>query len=171
MIHRILPLILVLLMADFVCLAQEPEANQLSKKEARKSRPYFIGIGVGLNRSAHRDFATSPLIYEGTMATFHINATRFDDVKETSAEFRISTGSQSISIAESFTATSVVSLFNNYQQLFRLRRFSNDQWNVKVGGNIAWGLNARDNPSLGNNSFGIEWFGTLFGSVKVTRDL
>lgn len=148
-----------------------PSTKKESKKQARKSRPYYIGIGAGFNQSAHRDFATSPLIYEGTMVTFHVNATRFDEVKETSAEFRISTGGQSIEIAESFTSTSVISLFNSYQQLFRLNKYSNDKWNVKVGGNVAWGLNSRSNPSLGNNSFGIEWFGTLFGSVKVTRDL
>ena len=152
--------------------SDEPSFTQKeARKQERKNRPDYIGIGAGLNWSSHRDFATSPLIYSGTMAVFHLSNSRFDEKKETTVEARLSVGSQDIAIAETFTATNVVSVFNNYQQLFRLRKFSNEKWNTKIGGNIAWGLNTRNNPSLGNNSFGVEWFGTLFGSIKVTRDL
>jgi len=37
----------------------------LSKKEKRKLRPNYIGIGLGTNASTFRDFATSPLFYNG----------------------------------------------------------------------------------------------------------
>lgn len=159
----------------FACLqvdAQEDESKKLSpKKEERKNRPYFLGIGFGLNGSSFRDFATSPLIYSGTVYTFSMSATRVDAKKETLAELRFSTGNYTAAIAESFSSSSVFSIFNSYQQLFRLNKYSNDKWNLKVGGNIGWSLNSRSNPSLGNNSSGLEIIGTLFGSAKVTRDL
>ena len=175
MVTRKIMLMLFLISLGTGCLAQQTDSDSLSGKEARKlarkNRPDYIGIGAGLNWSSHRDFATSPLIYSGTMAVFHIDKSRFDEQKESSLSLRLSAGNQDIAVAETFTATSVVSFFNSYQQLFQVKRFSNEQWNVKAGGNISWGFNYRDNPSFGNNATGVEWYGTLFGSVKVTRDV
>lgn len=162
----------VLLMISSSSLAQDREKKQWSpKKEQRKNRPYFLGVDFGVSNSQFRDFATSPLIYDGRVVTFAINATRFDLKKETFSEVRFFVGSYSASIAETFASSSVFTVANQYQQLFRVNKFSNEKWNVKAGGNVAWTLNSRSNPSLGNNSFGFEAIGTLFGSVKVTRDL
>ena len=153
-------------------IAQEEDKKQWSpKKEERKNRSFFLGVDFGLSASQFRDFATSPLIYEGNVITFAVSATRFDAKKETTSDLRFSTGTYSAEIAETFAASSVFTVFNSYQQLFRINRYSKDKWNLKAGGNIAWSMNTRSNPSLGNNSFGLEVIGTLFGSVKVTRDL
>ncbi|MGB3465234.1 MAG: hypothetical protein WBA74_08190 [Cyclobacteriaceae bacterium] len=171
-----MPYFKILLIVSFILSgmdisAQTEEKKWSDKKTERKNRPFYIGIGAGWNSVSFRDFATSPLIYGGSGATIDLSTIRIDDKKETATNLNISLGNYSASIAESFSQSSVITIRNSYQQLYRLKKYSNERWNIKAGGRVGWLLNNRDNSSLGNNSFGLEIVGNLFGSLKVTRDL
>lgn len=163
-------IILLLAICPLGAFSQMQESN-LSKKEIRKSRPTYIDLSAGLNISKFRDFATSPLFYNGTAKTFSISRLKADDNREIEIGLSYGFGNYN-STVNSTTSTSQLKTFAiNYSRLYAIQSLSSDKWNVKVGGLYNATGNLRVNPILQNNSTGLELFSTLFGSVKVTRDL
>jgi len=164
---RTIPLLLLFPTGVF---AQNEELS-LSKKEIRKERPTYFGTTMGLNSSKYRDFATSPLFYNGTPLYFGLSRHRLDEKKETHAGFSYSTGSYNNSFNNHDAISSVKTLSIFYSQLYQLNKFSSEKLNVKIGGLLNTSSNLRINPYLQNNSAGIEVIPTLFGSIKLTKDI
>ncbi len=148
------------------------ETDMPTNKELRKARPNYISIGFGLNRGSVRDFATSPLTYKGTLFSFSGGYQRYDDLRDTRLNIRFNVGgyrySRSEGIPTSSGATGYV-LFVNYAKLYRLKRYSNNKWNFKVGGMLDVVTDVRINSQLLNAAVGYEVFNTLYASGKVTR--
>ncbi|QKX06737.1 hypothetical protein HN014_18040 [Aquimarina sp. TRL1] len=155
----------------FSFLGSTTSYAQLTKKELRKTRPTYIKIGTGIQRSNFRDFATSPLFYAGGGLELYISRLRFDEKKEGEYGIQYSFGSNRASSGthETFSTVRTVSLY--YRQLYQIPSISNDLWNFKAGASLMATGNYRYNPSLQNNSTGLEGIINLFGSVKVTRDI
>lgn len=132
----------------------------------------FFEVGTGISSSTYRDFATSPLFYNGIPITLHLYRTQISQQKE-SRIGGIFTGGFHYGSVDGFRQTSsfASSLFIDIHQLYRIKRLSNSKWNTKIGGSFNTAINFRNNPSLQNNSFGFETISTLFGSFKISRDL
>lgn len=167
--NRVSVLILMLFL-PFLGFAQGAD-KVLSKKEIRKSRPSYIRLSFGFNASSFRDFATSPLVYSGTATYSEFSKLRLDQERETDFGLSFSTGNFSNSFNDHVSASAVKMLTGHYSQLFKFKKLSKGKYNVKVGGALNITGNLRTNPSLQNNALGLEIIPTLFGSIKVTKDI
>jgi len=145
--------------------------SEASKDNPKKDRSAYIGITTGIGTSNFRDFATSPLIYQGAPKYVGASFIRANKFRET--EFRLSgsMGTYAVTVGNE-AASSAATFFNiYYSRLYRLNKLSNDKWNFKVGGTYKLTSDFRSNARLQNNSTGIEFFSTFFASVKVTNDI
>jgi len=133
--------------------------------------PSYLEIGTGLGIGSLRDFATSPLVYVGPGFNATLGYVAKNEERETNINTRtvvsllISTGVKELS-----TAT-VISSFISYSELFKIKKWSSEKWNIKLGGTFDATTNIRINPSLNNNSSGFEMINTLFASGKLTYDV
>jgi len=150
----------------------------LSTVSAQDSRPEpfprrtYLELGTGVNLLSYRDFATSPLFYDGPVLAFSVshlqNSLEEDDTFTFSGSYGETTAEVNdflVGISTAFTYRLI------YTRLFRLDRFSTDRWNFKAGGTLSSIAAIRQNPSLRNNQTGFEIFGTLSGSGSVSRDV
>lgn len=149
----------------------QTEELPLSNKEIRKARPTYIGLTMGFSSSKYRDFATSPLFYSGTPIYFGVSRHRLDDKKETHAGISFSSGSYLNEYNRHTAGSSVQVLSVYYAQLFKLNKLSSDKLNIKAGGLFTTTANLRINERLLNNALGLELIPTLFGSIKLTKDI
>lgn len=167
--------LLVLMLSPLFVFAQSDstatESTSLTKKEIRKARPHYFEIAFGSDASKFRDFATSPLTYKGRTKLFTVSYLRYDENRESNFYVKYNFGNYSIDNEKDPATASVKTVFVGYSRLYKLNKWSNEKWNYKVGGIFDLTGNMRDNPALQNNSFGAEFFNTLFVSGKVTRDL
>ncbi|MDE5420140.1 hypothetical protein L3049_19285 [Labilibaculum sp. DW002] len=163
-------IILLLAICPLGAFSQMQESS-LSKKEIRKSRPTYINLSAGLNISKLRDFATSPLFYNGTAKTFSVSRLKADDNREIEIGLSYGFGNYSSSFNGTTSTSQIKTFAFNYSQLYAIRSLSTEKWNVRVGALFNTTGNFRVNPILQNNSTGLELFSTLFGSVKATRDI
>lgn len=163
-------IVILLALLPFWVFSQNQETN-LSKQQLRKARPTYINIGLGLNGSKFRDFATSPLFYKGTAKTISISRLRADDKRESEFGSSYSFGEYRSSVNNNKTVSNVNTFSLYYSQLYGISSLSSNGWNVKVGALFNTTSNLRQNENLYNNGVGIEMFSTLFGSVKITRDI
>lgn len=77
-----------------------------------------------------------------------------------------------VSSFNNHTATSnVKTLSVSYSKLYQLNKLGSEKLNIKIGGLFNATGNVRINEALQNNAAGIEMFPTLFGSVKITKDI
>jgi hypothetical protein len=71
---------------------------------------------------------------------------------------------------EDHNSTAITGNFH-FTDLYKVNLFSNDKWNVKVGGSLFVSGIARRNASLFNNSVGLDGIGNLMLVGKVTKDI
>ena len=143
----------------------------MSDLNSRKDRPNYIGISVGLGNSTFRDFATSPLFYSGNPFYVALSNIRYDAQRESESALAFTYSNYSSNFNNHTAISSVYTFSLSHSELFQLKALNSDKWNVKVGGLIKATANLRVNPSFMNNNFGYEIIPTLFGAVKVTRDI
>ena len=160
----------ILLLVAFYSFSQNEKPDD-EKQSMKKERPNYIGITLGFGAGNFRDFATSPLIYNGNPFYLSLSTLKMDNKRETESLFSFTVGNYS-SIYNNHSASSNVYIFSLFHsELFQLNKLSSEKWNVKIGGLLNATANLRFNPSLLNNDFGYEIIPTLFGSMKVTRDI
>ena len=143
----------------------------LSAKESKKERASFIGITAGLSSSSFRDFATSPLIYDGPVLYVALSRMKTNVSNEFEMGISASGGAYNTDFNEHITFSEAFTGSVFYSQLYQISFLSSSKWNLKAGGLIDVTGNLRHNESFGNNSLGFELFPTLFGSVKIIRDI
>ena len=165
--------IVLLLFIPFWGFSQTNETAlpEKEKKIMRKKRPTYLEVSAGINSSNFRDFATSPLFYKGVPKYIGIERMKMDSLRESEIGLTYSFGNYSVTVGDITTQSKVNTVSTYYSKLHCLPKFCNDDWNVKVGGLFHTTGNLRINAALQNNAGGIELFATLFGSVKVTRDV
>lgn len=161
--------ILLLLIIPLVSISQN-ESLPL-KKEVRKSISAYFGISSGLSSSKFRDFATSPLIYKGVPKYISLSHIKSSNNRESEIGLSYSFGKYKNSYNNHSNVSDVKTVSVSYSQLFKINKLSTEKLNIKIGGLINSTGNLRTNVALQNNSTGIELFPTLFGSIKITRDI
>jgi len=162
--------IILLLLVPLVSFSQN-ESTTLSIKEQRKMRPAYIGITSGMSYSGFRDFATSPLIYNGSPIYVSLSLNKVDKNRESEFGLSYSFGNYSKGFNGQFALSQVKTASLYYTKLYQLKKLSTEQFNVKIGGVFNTSLNTRVNTSLMNNAMGAELFSNLLGSVKITKDI
>ncbi len=158
-----------LLLMSVSILAQE---TTKPKEKYRKTMPVFIEIGAGINNSKFIDFATSPLYYSGFLR--HVSGSYKKETEKREVFYNIgySFGSYSLEYNSLELSSDPLANFNiRHTRLYQIDAFSDEKWNLKVGGTIdARGL-GRLNPALMNNQFGADLFVNLMASGKVSKDI
>ena len=107
--NKIFKLFFLLLLIHGVVFSQNEETN-LSKKEIRKARPAYISFAAGLNFSKFRDFATSPLVYNGMAKYIDASWLRMDEKRESQMGISYSFGNYS----NTFNDNSAISTVNAF---------------------------------------------------------
>ncbi len=141
------------------------------KDTKKETLPTYIGVSAGFGISNFRDFATSPLVYEGLSSYLGISHVRNSEERE--IEFRISMAKGNFSVeVDDETAISSASFYNfYYSSLYKINRLNSEKWNFKAGMTFKLSVDYRTNESLQNNAIGIDMFSTLFATAKVSRDV
>ena len=153
------------------------EPSEKSKKEIRKSRPTYIRTGGGIGYGQFRDFATSPLFYDGLVNRTNIGYLRKDNFRELDYGFIFDSGNSFTTTYrndylsnDSYKEASFSRLDLHFGQLFGVDRLSILGLNTKIGYKLSASGNLRINQSLSNNGIGAEGFVNLFGALKLTKD-
>ncbi|PKV50698.1 hypothetical protein ATE84_2764 [Aquimarina sp. MAR_2010_214] len=170
MIRKNRIVIILLLFMSAVGISQT-ENSVLSKKEKRKNRPAYIGFAAGLGTSSFRDFATSPLFYRGIPRHISLSYTKMDLERESEVGASYLFGQYHNSFNKHSESSKLHSVSLFYSRLYRLNKLSSPKLNVKVGGLFNATTNFRTNEGFGNNGIGVEIIPTLFGSVKIEKDI
>ena len=146
--------------------------GQLTKQEERKKRHTYLSIGVGTGKSTFRDFATSPLIYRSFPGSFLVNRIREDSSRSSTFEIKYTGGTYS-SRVEKFKLGSAIGHIGqlHYQQLYQIKKWSNEIWNIKAGGAINYLQTVRINNALQNNAFGSEVFLNVLGILRASKNI
>ena len=126
--------------------------------------------GIGLGSVSFRDFATSPLIYSGTAIGFKSSKTKISRDKESKFGVDVLLGLALSSVAKETSVGIIINFDINYSQLYTIEALSTRGWETKVGGALSVLFVNRLNNDLRNNALGFEFFPTLFGSIKTSKD-
>jgi len=164
-------IIISFLILPFSVFSQQNENITLSKKEIRKLRPAYINMSAGINNVLFRDFATSPLFYKGTPSTFSLSFLKKDQKKETETGISYTSGNCYTTYTEQFVLSNIKMISLYYSLLYKINSLSNEKWNLKTGGLLNITGDFRINERLDNFQVGYELLPTLFGSIKLTRDI
>ncbi len=147
------------------------EKKVLTKKEKRKQIPSYIGIGFGTNNSKFRDFATSPLFYEGGATQISLSYLKMGNSRESEFGFSYDFGTYSSKFNKNTTESAVKRIELYYSRLYKIKLFNSESINTKVGFLLNGNGNLRVNEGLHNNATGVDIFGNLSGSVKIAKDI
>lgn len=134
-------------------------------------RSAYWGMAIGGKQSGFRDFATSPLFYQGNLTSISVSHIDVDEARESSLGVSYAFGQHTSDFNNHRASSKVKIIALNYLELFELRAFSSNKINLKVGGQFNSTFNIRNNSSLFNNSKGIELVANLFASAKVAVDI
>ena len=162
---------LLLLLVSLAGISQTEETPSTPQKDQKKNIPAYIKVSAGLGSSYFRDFATSPLFYKGATKHISLSYSKFNLERETEIGISYSFGNYHNNFNEHSQISTVKSGSLFYSRLYQLQSLSSPKWNVKVGGLVNATGNFRTNEALLNNTYGFEIIPTLFGSVKIERDL
>lgn len=141
------------------------------EKGKKKSLNTDITFTLGRTSANIRDFATSPLTYYGTGLYFSIGKKKYNDQYE--KDLRLDYFSSSlVNITNRHTSISEIKTISAlYSKQYKIEKWSNKKWSIKVGGEFNITGNLRINSSLQNNAVGIELTPTFFGTIKATKDI
>ncbi|SEJ38306.1 hypothetical protein SAMN05216327_109154 [Dyadobacter sp. SG02] len=128
-----------------------------------------ISPGTGLGRL--RDFATSPLFYEGTTSRMSGALSRLGPSRDISTGVSVLRGTLTSDYNEHEAQSKVTTISIHHARLYQIFRNSAEKWNFKAGTEANLTGNLRVNPALMNSAVGIEAFPIIFGTFKVTRDI
>ena len=150
----------------------EVEQNKRAlRKQVRKAAPTFFISGLGVNSLRFRDFATSPLIYQGTSAFLTLGREKRFENRIKEFEFSYNFGLPKAKSDRVATRSQTHLFFLNTSRLFKIKEVLPEKWDLDAGFLLSSALSFRYNPSLQNNSFGYEYFFNVMGSARVSRDI
>lgn len=149
-------------------LSVEEESNVMSD--------YYRILSTGVNRPIYRDFATSPLYYNGIGMNLQTSRLKRSSKKERAFDVGFGFSSLSAQIPQSnYLQPDIKSTFMQlnlrYLMLWEIKRFSNVKNNIKLGGNIQTTLNIRPNAGLYNNSLGLENITNIMTTGQIIKDI
>lgn len=148
-----------------------PVRAQDEIQQKKKPDPEFWNIGLGLQIGKFQDLATSPLYYQGGGPALSLTYLQLSPKKEIEAGMSLSTGLYEAKVGDESTQSLASRFELIFTHLRSIPRLSPGNWNTKVGVHANALVNFRQNPFIGNNAIGFEMIHTLFGSIKITRDI
>lgn len=141
-----------------------------AQKEPVLNRPYrSLQFGIASTSSVFRDFATSPLFYEGSPMQYCLAWSKDEGKKERRLSLKYQSGTFKPELKEVNTPSAVSTIYLQYSRLWYLTSWK--KTDLRLGGMLDLGGNFRFNPALQNNAGGLEIFNTLFLSAKASRDV
>jgi hypothetical protein len=160
----------------FPVFAQEKSASTSDNDKAKVQSDYYSVLSVGANSPIYRDFATSPLFYSGLGLGVQKGWLKRSEERERLFDIGIVANTVSAQIPESnFLQPSTSGFFGQlnlrYLQLWELKKLSNKNNNIKLGGVLRTTQNFRLNTNLFNNATGLENMTNVMASGKITRDV
>lgn len=136
-------------------------------QDSNHSKKSFIEIGVGAGNSLFRDKATSPLFYDGFSGSGSVGVVKSGTTVESDLNFTYSYGLQTNDFNNTFKSATTYIMDVSYTYLRSIEKWSDSQWNFKVGGTLVSSTNFRENTALMNNSMGVENISNLMVTGKV----
>jgi len=131
----------------------------------------FFKLSAGLKLSSFRDFATSPLYYSGVPKSYAASFCRLNSKKEIETEASYTAGNYKNNYNDQLSVSAVKTVSVYHSRLYTIKRWSNDNWNLKAGAMYLISANFRINTGLGNAAAGYEAVSSLMGSFKASRDI
>jgi hypothetical protein len=137
---------------------------------------YYRRLSIGLNIPTYRDFATSPLFYNGYGILLQTSWFKNSIRRERDLQIGLTLNNMSARIPKSNyiqpkTNAVFAQLNIRYNRLFQLKSISNEKVNYKLGGLAQTTQNFRINQNLQNNAIGLENITNLMVSAQMTRDV
>ncbi len=142
-----------------------------TKKELRKARPNYIKTGFGISASKFRDFATSPLFYQGSILPMSMAFVKSDTLREMEVGGELAAGFFSTNFNEDNSNSIMGNLNLSFLQLYKLPVLSSKKLNTKIGFMVDNTLVVRMNKNLMNNSLGVDIFSNILFSLKLKKDI
>lgn len=163
-----------LLFGSFKGIAQDTE--NLFRTENDTTTRYYTQLSVGLVEPIYRDFATSPLFYNGLGINLNAASIKRSDFRDRVFDFGLGFNMMSAKVPKSdFIQSGASALFGHlgfyYHELWKIKALSNQNYNLKVGGSFITSQHVRFNQSLENNAVGLENLSNLMASAQITRDV
>lgn len=169
-----LTLFFIFLLGSFLSFSQEEE--RLDILESKSPINHYRLFSFGLTNPIYRDFATSPLFYNGIGVDISAGNLIRSDRRDSYAEIGFGISAQNARIPKSdliqpggFAGFGSLRIF--YQELWKIEALSDAKNNTKVGGAIIISQNVRGNPGLQNNALGLENISNLMASAQWKRDV
>ncbi|MBU3677864.1 MAG: hypothetical protein FGM54_11895, partial [Chitinophagaceae bacterium] len=134
---------------------------------ARLPKEHFLQIGLHSNRSALRDWATSPLWYKGSPYSIGLAYEAMNAKKDIETGLIYRFGNYKAKDAEPITVSNVKSGNLYHSRLYSISKLSKSKLSVELGGMAQVLGNFRMNLGLQNNAVGIEAITSLLGSVRL----
>jgi len=133
-------------------------------------------VTTSLSFARYRDFATSPLFYEGGGTNLYLGWQNINDNRELTMglDFLINltlAGSPKSDFYETNTLGVFSGLEGSVSYLRNLTPDFSGNYDIKLGGTLIGNQNMRLNPALDNSSTGVESIVNLMLSGKVQRDI
>jgi len=172
---RSLEIILVTLAINAITVSISYGKDKVSSDSVIFSN-YYRTFSFGLNSPTYRDFATSPLFYNGYGVYLQTSWVKESTRKERSLDIGLGFSGMSARIQKSdFLQPNTNTIFSQltirYQQLWQSDRFSNKRNNIKIGGVIQTSQNLRLNLEFDNSALGFENISNIMASGQITRDI
>ena len=168
---------LTLILQFMICTQGYSQSKEpLSPPEKTNTFNHYRQFSQSLLIPVYRDFATSPLFYNGVGFNSSPGWLKRSNARERLIQFGTGFSAMTAKIPESdFIQPSSEAIFFNinlrYHQLWKLGPLSNEKDNIKVGGTLISSQNFRTNTSLQNNALGLENITNLMASAQITRDI
>lgn len=172
---RSLEIILVTLAINAITVSISYGKDKVSSDSVIFSN-YYRTFSFGLNSPTYRDFATSPLFYNGYGVYLQTSWVKESTRKERSLDIGLGFSGMSARTQKSdFLQPNTNAIFSQltirYQQLWQSDRFSNKRNNIKIGGVIQTSQNLRLNLEFDNSALGFENISNIMASGQITRDI
>ncbi|TVQ00738.1 MAG: hypothetical protein EA359_15350, partial [Balneolaceae bacterium] len=133
-------------------------------------------VTTSLSYARYRDFATSPLFYEGGGTNLYLGWQTINDNRELTMGLDFLVNLTLANTPKSdFYETNTLGVFSGLEgsvsYLRNVRPDFSEKYDFKLGGILIGNQNMRLNPALDNSSVGIESIVNLMLSGKVQRDI
>lgn len=158
----------------FSLLQSHVFAQAVSETGHAKQKNLLLTAGIGY--ASFRDFATSPLFYNGPGISLAIEKQTLRQKSETLWGFSPLLSSTMAGIPQSnyyqtSTSSMLISFDAYFQHLRLVPQLSSDKLKLKAGGTLKATQNIRINQSLNNAALGAESFVNLMLSLKADTDI
>ncbi|MDQ6482038.1 hypothetical protein [Dyadobacter sp. LHD-138] len=161
----------VILSASLLTVNPNHSHAQSSGDPSYLGNSKYIEISAGTGLGRLRDFATSPLFYEGSVSRIAGSLSRLGPMRDISTGIVVTRGTLTSDYNDHKAQGTLTTFSVHHARLYQIFKNGSDRWNFKVGGEANLTGNLRINQSFRNSAVGIEAFPVVFGTFKVTKDL